>query len=195
MQLLVSVTSAREARSALLGGADLIDAKNPRRGALGAVTPRVLRSIHTTVHPHRLVSAALGDAVDEAAIARRADSAAAAGVAYIKVGFRGIAVPTRAFALAAAAARGAWEKRGGIKVVLVAYADAGRAESLPPETLVEIASRVGAAGVLLDTALKGGGGLFDLVAPETVGDWVDAAHAAGLTAGLAGSLSASDFPT
>ncbi|MGH7675643.1 MAG: (5-formylfuran-3-yl)methyl phosphate synthase, partial [Gemmatimonadales bacterium] len=90
MQLLVSVAGAREARTALLGGADLIDAKDPERGALGAVTPGVLRSIYAAVHSRRPVSAALGDAVDEARVARRVSAAAAIGVAYVKVGFRGI---------------------------------------------------------------------------------------------------------
>jgi uncharacterized protein (UPF0264 family) len=38
MQLLVSVADAREARAARLGGADVIDAKDPSRGALGSVS-------------------------------------------------------------------------------------------------------------------------------------------------------------
>ena len=37
MKLLVSVSNADEARSAVLGGADIIDAKDPSMGALGAV--------------------------------------------------------------------------------------------------------------------------------------------------------------
>src|SRR2546430_11962683 len=36
---------SREARAARLGGADVIDAKNPRRGALGAVSEETLRAI------------------------------------------------------------------------------------------------------------------------------------------------------
>ncbi len=35
MKLLVSVADAVEAHAALLGGADIIDAKDPTRGALG----------------------------------------------------------------------------------------------------------------------------------------------------------------
>lgn len=195
MQLLVSVFSAAEARAALLGGADLIDAKDPRRGALAAVTPRALRSICAAVRPRRPVSAVLGDAVDEAAIERGAGAAAAAGVAYVKVGFRGITSPDRALALATAAARGARATGGATRVVVVAYADATRAGSLSPSALVEIAARGGAGAVLLDTAFKDAGGLFELLAPETVGAWVDAARAAGLIVGLAGGLAARDFDT
>src|SRR5206468_1296208 len=60
MQLLVSVADAREERAARLGGADVIDAKNPRRGALGAVSEATLRAIGAEAG--RPFSAALGDA-------------------------------------------------------------------------------------------------------------------------------------
>src|SRR5436309_1656421 len=42
MQLLISVAGPAEARAALRGGADVIDAKDPRRGALGPVPPHRL---------------------------------------------------------------------------------------------------------------------------------------------------------
>src|SRR5438067_2429694 len=60
MRLLVSVADAAEARAALAGGADIIDAKEPRHGALGAVAPDVLRAIRNAVAVRRPVSAALG---------------------------------------------------------------------------------------------------------------------------------------
>ena len=53
MRLLVSVTSAAEASAALAGGADVIDAKDPRRGALGAVSPQTLRAILAAVDDAR----------------------------------------------------------------------------------------------------------------------------------------------
>ena len=45
MRLLVSVRSAEEVAAALAGGADIIDAKEPARGSLGAVTATVLSAI------------------------------------------------------------------------------------------------------------------------------------------------------
>ena len=74
MQLLVSVASAAEAGTALTGGADIIDAKNPLGGALGAVSVEVLRDIHAAVAGARPVTAALGDATDEARVERDARS-------------------------------------------------------------------------------------------------------------------------
>src|SRR5256885_796921 len=49
MRLLVSVADPSEARAALEGGADVIDAKQPRRGALAPVRPDVLAAIRQVV--------------------------------------------------------------------------------------------------------------------------------------------------
>jgi uncharacterized protein (UPF0264 family) len=107
MRLLVSVANAAEARAALAGGADVIDAKNPlAAGALGAVSPDVVREIHATVARRRLVTAAIGDAADETAIERAAVTFAGAGAALVKVGFAGITSASRVEALIAAAVRG-----------------------------------------------------------------------------------------
>src|SRR6266513_157132 len=125
MRLLVSVASAAEASAALAGGADVIDAKDPRAGTLGAVAFDVLREIHAAVAGRRPVTAALGDAADEAEIERASRAFAAAGASLVKVGFAGIASAGRVTALIAAAVRGARagsDGNGG--VVAVAYADA-----------------------------------------------------------------------
>src|SRR5437763_501111 len=49
MQLLISVAGPAEARAALRGGADVIDAKDPRRGALGPVPPHRLAAVRAAV--------------------------------------------------------------------------------------------------------------------------------------------------
>src|SRR5688572_1266699 len=90
LRLLVSVASAAEASAALAGGANVIDAKDPRTGALGAVSVDVLRQIHAAVAGARFVTAAIGDAADEAETERVAGTFAAAGAALVKVGFAGI---------------------------------------------------------------------------------------------------------
>ena len=107
MRLLVSVASAAEAAAALAGGADVIDAKDPHAGALGPVSLNVLRDIHAAVAGAQPVSAALGDAADEAAIERHARAFTAAGALFVKVGFAGITRVERIAALTAAAVRGA----------------------------------------------------------------------------------------
>src|SRR6266571_9545007 len=119
MRLLVRV---RWASAALAGGADVIDAKDPLAGALGAVSVEVLREIYAAVARRRPVTAALGDAGDEAAIERAARTFVAAGAALVKVGFAGIAGAGRVATLTTAAVRGAQAMTNGNGgVVAVAY--------------------------------------------------------------------------
>jgi (5-formylfuran-3-yl)methyl phosphate synthase len=189
MRLLVSVAGPGEARAALVGGADVIDAKDPHVGALGAVRPSVLRAVGEAVRARRPLSAALGDGVSPATVERRAATAARLGAAFVKVGFAGAGTRARARRLATAARRGAGDGTG---VVLVAYADWRRADSLDPGAMIALAVEAGATGVLLDTVVKSAG-LFALLDAAAVGEWAAAAHAVGLFVALAGSLQAKDF--
>jgi (5-formylfuran-3-yl)methyl phosphate synthase len=189
MRLLVSVADPQEARAALVGGADLIDAKEPRRGALGAVAAERLRAICDAVGAKRPVSAALGDAMQPARIGRAAQAAVQAGVAFVKVGFRGIESAARVHQLAVAAGAGA-----GVRVILVGYADWDRVDGARPDVVLDVAAAAGATGVLMDTAIKDVG-LFDLVPQDVVTAWVAAGHGAGLLVALAGSLTGPDLRT
>jgi (5-formylfuran-3-yl)methyl phosphate synthase len=191
MRLLVSVAGPLDARAALAGGADVIDAKDPGGGGLGPVGADALAAIRRVVGVARPLSAALGDARATAAIESATRAAARVGLAFVKVGFAGVARAARALRLAAAARDGAGPGTG---LVLVAYADWRRVASPAPARLVAVAAQLGAAGVLLDTAYKDTP-LFALASPDAVGAWVDAVHAAGLFAALAGSLSGDDFAT
>src|SRR5438093_1071998 len=96
MQLLISVAGPAEARAALSGGADVIDAKDPRRGALGPVPLHRLAGIRAAVAGARPLSAALGDATSEEALAGAVGAAVSVGVAFVKVGFAGVTSETRA---------------------------------------------------------------------------------------------------
>jgi uncharacterized protein (UPF0264 family) len=77
--------------------------------------------------------------------------------------------------------------------VLVAYADWQRRSSPRPEAVLAVAAESGAAGVLLDTAFKDRGGLFQLLTRDAVAAWVTHVHAAGLLVALAGSLGGDDL--
>ena len=61
MRLLVSVVDAAEARIAADAGADIIDVKDPSRGALGEAAPATVRAVRDATPAHLPVSAALGD--------------------------------------------------------------------------------------------------------------------------------------
>jgi uncharacterized protein (UPF0264 family) len=195
MHLLVSVANAGEAAAALAGGADIIDAKNPAAGAMGAVPGHVFREIRGVVGDARPVTAALGDASDGIAIERAARDAAGAGARFVKVGFAGIESASRVAEIIAAAVFGSRaisvEQTG---VVAAAYADAARVSSLAFDDLLAVAALGGAEGVLVDTADKRGPGLRQLVTPSTLSRWVADAHDAGLFIAVAGKLTAEDLP-
>jgi uncharacterized protein (UPF0264 family) len=195
MQLLVSVASAAEVPAALEGGADLIDAKNPATGSLGAVSIDELRAIRRSVAAARPVTAALGDAADPRAIERAARAAATAGAAFVKLGFAGISGHRRVARLIQAAVSGATAGIGTLcGVVAVAYADADSATTVTSTALAEIAARAGAAGVLLDTVDKRGPGVCALKDRDALAAWVGLSHHLGLFAAVAGQLSADDLP-
>lgn len=197
MRLLISVANVDDAREALAGGADIIDAKDPAAGALGPVTQDVLRAIVRTVAGERPVSVALGDAHGEREIEMAARRAALERVAYLKIGFAGVRDVVRVEGLIAAAVRGATMVSGSAGVIAVAYADASLpgVDTVTPELVVSAAERAGAMGVLLDTAVKGGGagGLFSRLRARDIAAWLDMAHHAALTAAVAGSLAASEL--
>jgi uncharacterized protein (UPF0264 family) len=211
MRLLVSVSSGDEAAAALAGGADIIDAKDPAAGPLGAVTIDVLRQISRTVTAFALrasavkkvraagegatlLTAALGDAAGDEAVERAACASAAAGAKLVKLGFAGVARPARAEALLRAAMRGAHAgSGGGCGVVAVAYADADAVASLHADDLVDAASAAGTAGILLDTAHKNGPGLRGLLSQHALSAWVARAHQAGLMVAVAGRLQIEDL--
>lgn len=193
MRLLVSVADAAEARAALDGGADIIDAKDPSRGALGAVDVTTLRAIVREVNGARPVSAALGDVASEHEAERVAREAAFERLAYVKLGFAGIADAARVRSLVSEAVLGARVAGERTGIVAVAYADARRAGTVSPMAVIEGAERAGAVGVLLDTAFKDGATLFDLMDEREVAAWIAEAHAAALTVVLAGGLSGADI--
>lgn len=203
MRLLISVASEAEARAALDGGADIIDAKDPARGPLGAVSMTALREIVRAVDGRLPVSAALGDASDEKTVALAARRAAAERLAYVKLGFAGIADVDRVESLIYAAVQGAGIVSASAGVIAVGYADASRpaVASLSPWWLVEAAERAGAVGVLLDTAMKHGAewrdgcgsSLFRVMTQAHVAEWVRHAHQADLTVAVAGGLAGSDL--
>ncbi len=191
MWLLVSVATADDARAAVDGGADIVDAKDPGAGALGAVTLERLREIREAVAGARPLTAALGEATNEAALECDARAYAEAGATLIKIGLLGTIDVSRAESLLSAAVRGVSGTACG--VVAVAYADAIEAAALSPGDVIYVAARAGARGVLIDTMHKHGPGLLGVMSIGNVSSWVTRARAAGLLVAVAGKLTAGDL--
>ena len=193
-QLLVSVRDAAEARAALAGGADVIDVKEPARGPLGAADPAAWDAVLAAVAGRVPVSAALGEAAQWENAA--AVPAVPAGLAFVKLGLRGLGLRGTNWAADWAAARGRFDAAAGrpLPWVAVAYADARSASAPGPNAVLAAAGPAGCGVLLVDTFLKDGRGLFDHLGDETVTALCGAAKARGLTVALAGSLRPDDLP-
>lgn len=190
MRLLVSVVDAAEARVAAGAGADVIDVKDPSRGALGEAAPHVVRAVREATPLHLPVSAALGDGPFTPTVAATlAGDAAGAGAAFVKLGLRGTSVALVAASLRAARAR----LPDGVWLVAAGFADFARAGAPHPLDLPGLAAAAGAQGCLLDTAVKDGRGLLHWLGEAELTVFVEACRAHGLFSALAGSLRAEDL--
>ncbi|MEP9373987.1 (5-formylfuran-3-yl)methyl phosphate synthase [Mesorhizobium sp. KR1-2] len=182
-KMLASVNGVEEAEIALAGGADIIDLKNPRAGALGAATTEVIRQTVAAVGGRLPVSAVAGDLPMQPEVIRaKAEEIAATGVDYVKVGF----FPSDD---AAACAEALAELAGRTKLIGVLFAD------LEPDFgLLPVLARRGFHGAMLDTAKKDGRRLLNHIPPEHLPSFVERCRSHELAVGLAGSLEAPDIP-
>lgn len=181
--LLASVRDANEAETALQGGADIIDLKEPAAGALGAVPPGVAREVVRLMGRRAAVSATIGDLPMEPRVVRDAVAAMLqTGVTFVKVGiFDRIAAQACLRALAPLADNGA-----GLVAVMFADRD-------PDPRCLESAAAAGFHGAMLDTSDKHRGGLRTHLPDRAIERFLGSSRALGLVAGLAGSLGLADI--
>lgn len=184
-RLLTSVRDLAEAREAAAAGADFIDLKEPRAGALGALAPARVSSIVRMLRdtwPDLPVSATIGDlpAGDHAAIVHHADRIGRCGVDYVKAGVA--PGPTARETLTRMRAL-PWA------MVPVLLCDDGL-----DLRLVEHACELGFAAVMADTARKDTGSLFHCVPLAVLDSMVQTARAHEIMVGLAGALRIEHVP-
>jgi len=198
MRLLAIVRSAEEVEAVVSGGADIVDAKEPSRGSLGAVSPEVFAQIQARVPLNLELSAALGDVANQLDV--RTSIAALPVVSrpapvYLKLGFSGVSSPRRLRALLEVACAAVREAAcGAPRIIAVAYADYRNAGCADPEVVVDAAAAAGATGVLIDTCSKGRGQLFEWVQADRLRNLVARARRAGLLTALAGGLGREQIP-
>ena len=179
---LASVMSAAEAELAVAGGADIVDLKDPRLGALGALAPETVRGAVDRVAGRRPVSATVGDLpMEPELLVEAVQRTAALGVDFVKIGVFPGGDPKACFAALGAA------DTGPLVAVLMADRD-------PNFAHIEDLAAQGFAGVMLDTAGKAGGGLCSHLGEAFLRDFVARARRCGLFSGLAGSLALADIP-
>lgn len=180
---LASIIGVEEARQTIAAGASIIDCKNPRAGALGALPTEIVRIVVQAVAGRAPVSATIGDFqdMDPVAVAEAVAAMAETGVDFVKIGlFPSPDLDDCLAALAPIARRQ--------PLVAVLFADRE-----PDLATIPRLAELGFAGVMLDTAGKAGGGLLAHLSRDSLAGFVRQARRHGLLTGLAGSLRLADI--
>lgn len=182
--ILGSVKCRAEADLLVSLGVDILDLKDPTRGALGALAPDLIAEI-VAAHPNACISATLGDLPMQAdLIEASARATLQLGVHHVKIGFfpggdwRDILSRLEA------------SVAGSVSLIAVLLAD----QAAPDLDWVPRFAASGFSGIMLDTADKVRGSLTDLVSRAFLAEFIQIARDSGLMTGLAGSLQAADIP-
>jgi uncharacterized protein (UPF0264 family) len=195
MKLLVSPVNVEEANICKLGGADIIDVKNPKEGSLGANFPWMIKAVKNTAGVID-VSATIGDFNFKPGTASLAAlGAAVAGADYIKVGLYDIQTREQAMEMLTNIVRSVKEYDVNKKVVASGYSDYKRINSISPFELPAIGEAAGVDIVMMDTGIKDGRSTFEFLNDEELKDFVTSAKDHGLQTALAGTIKFEDIPS
>lgn len=182
-QLLISVRHPLEAATALEGGADVIDVKEPSRGALGPAEPEVVAAVLEVVAGRVPVSAALGEWSEHALV--HACWHLELPLRYVKWGLAGYA-HTPGWGEDLLQARRQLPLH--TDMVLTAYADYQRAHAIPPAEVARFARRYRFAAFLLDTHTKDGRSLLEFLSVAEIARLIQPLQHAGVKVALGGGL-------
>ncbi len=193
MKLLVSPINVEEAKTCKLGGADIIDVKNPKEGSLGANFPWMIKDVKKAAGMVPL-SATIGDFNYKPGTASLAAlGAAVAGADYIKVGLYDIRTNEQALDMLTKIVRSVKEFDKNKKVVASGYSDYLRINSISPFELPAIGENAGVDVVMMDTGIKDGRSTFEFLKDEELMEFVSSARDHGLQTALAGTIKFEDI--
>ncbi len=180
--MLASVADAEEAALAAAAGTDIVDFKDPTKGAIAAASQQVVEAGVRAVAGRAQTSATLGDPpYDAVSLMARARRFREAGVDMLKLAVDGPMLDTLAGSLEALAREG--------RLIGMLFAD-----EAPDFGLLARLAALGFTGAMLDTRAKGAGRLIEHLDVARLAHFCAIAHQHGLTAGLAGSLEPPDIP-
>jgi (5-formylfuran-3-yl)methyl phosphate synthase len=181
-RMLASVASAAEAGVAVQLGADVVDLKDARRGALGALALDAASEAIAAVARQCETSAALGDPpYDEDALLANARALAAMGVDTVKLAVDAPTLDRLADSLSKLARE--------VALVGMMFADEN-----PDFRILATLGKLGFRGAMLDTRDKTRGRLIAHLEVVQLNAFCSQCRALNLMSGLAGSLEAPDVP-
>lgn len=183
MGMLASVNSLEEALLVEACDVDVIDLKQPNRGALGALPLETVTEIVAKLNPATTISATVGDLPMQPDVLFDAvEAMATTGVNYVKIGFfpdgDWLSCIDRLSDVTAQ----------GHALIAVLFADAK-----PDMAIIPALQRAGFRGVMLDTMHKAQGSLTNAMEMAQLQVFVRQAKRHGLLTGLAGSLRSHDI--
>jgi uncharacterized protein (UPF0264 family) len=194
MKLLVSPINVEEAKIARLGGADIIDVKNPKEGSLGANFPWMIRAVKKAAGSVP-VSATIGDFNYKPGTASLAAlGAAVAGAEYIKVGLYDIQTKEHAMHMLLNIVRSVKDFDKNKKVVASGYSDYKRINSISPLELPLAGAIAGVDVVMMDTGIKDGRSTLEFLTEQELMQFVSSAKSYGLKTAIAGTIKFEDIP-
>ena len=194
MKLLVSPINVEEAKISRLGGADIIDVKNPKEGSLGANFPWMIKAVKQAAG-NVPVSATIGDFNYKPGTASLAAlGAAVSGAEYIKVGLYDIQTGEQALDMLVNIVRSVKDYDRNKKVVAAGYSDYRRINSISPFELPSIGAKAGVDVVMMDTGIKDGRSTFEFLKEAELREFVKSAGKHGLKTALAGTIKFDDIP-
>lgn len=195
-RLLVSVRSLAEAWSAIEGGCEILDIKEPDRGSLGMADTVISHEIIDALRnkcPQLTLSAALGEVsdwtLDSQGLQNKFGQSVPQGCDFLKIGCAGLGSGSEWKTLLQGTRQALAAQLGKtIRWVAVAYADCELANAPCVEDLVQSALSDNCCGMLIDTWSKTGKGLLDWIDVKRMKSIAEDVHGHGMFLALAGSL-------
>lgn len=190
-QLLISIMNVQEASIAIAHGADIIDLKDPKTGALGALPITTIKCIVDFMNGARPTSATVGDlpaqnSVQVEVLVNAVLLLVETNVDFIKIGFYVTEDYQPCLSELKNLIKMCLPKT--VKLIAVLFAE----YDYPAELTSEL-KKAGFVGVMIDTAIKNGKIYSDYQSFKITKKFADEAILHNLSFGLAGSLSFKDI--
>jgi len=181
---LASIQSLEEAQILLPALPDILDMKDPSKGALGALDVEIVTEIVEMIDSRCKTSATIGDLPMQLDVIKEAMiNMSNSGVDYVKVGL----FPDPGL-MSCIAELKETVKTLNTPVIAVIFAD-----KPPEESVIALLKESGFHGLMVDTAIKNGQHLLDHWDESTLVTFVKNVHKQNMLCGLAGALRAEDI--
>jgi (5-formylfuran-3-yl)methyl phosphate synthase len=189
IQLLVSVRSPAEVDACLRGGADIIDIKDPSRGALGRAVLESVRKVVRRVGGRVALTAAWGE-LDQSSPLSQQEVGDLEGLRLIKLGTAGLR--------SLDGCHNRWQRLcqtapPDLILAVVHYADWQSCGGLDFADSVELALSGGGGPLVIDTFDKQSGNLLSYYSADRLQAMLEELRLRGIPSVLAGSLRLDDF--